>query len=84
MQQNESTLRAAEDEEEPREGEEGEEEVAEEGEEATGPGGLALEDGDVDAVGGEDVNEVMVVGDDVAAVDGDGLEFGHDTELQEH
>jgi hypothetical protein len=26
----------------------------------------------------------MVVGDDVAAVDGDGLEFGHDTELQEH
>ena len=70
-------LRAAEEEEEAREGEEREEEVADEGDEAAGASGLALGDGDVDAVGGEDVNEVRVVGDHhggAAAVDGRQLE----------
>lgn len=70
-------LRAAEEEEEPREREEGEEEVADEGDESPGSRSLALGDGDVDAVGGEDVDEVRVVGDDdggAAAVDGGELE----------
>jgi hypothetical protein len=72
-------LRAAEEEEEAREGDEGEEEVAEEGEEAGRAGGVALGDGDVDAVGGEDVDEAGVIGDDdggAAAVDGGELEEG--------
>lgn len=70
-------LRAAKEEEEPREGDEGEEQVTDEGEEAAGAGGVALGDGDVDAVGGEDVDEVGVVGHDdggAAAVDGRELE----------
>ncbi|BAS88171.1 Os04g0220650 [Oryza sativa Japonica Group] len=72
------TLGAAEDEEEASEGKEGEEEVAYEGEEFAQAGGVTLDDGDVDVVGGEDVNEVRGVGDDndgVTTVDGSKLQY---------
>uniref|UniRef100_A0A0E0DBJ0 Uncharacterized protein n=1 Tax=Oryza meridionalis TaxID=40149 RepID=A0A0E0DBJ0_9ORYZ len=72
-----TTLGAAEEEEEASEGKEGEEEVAYEGEEFAQAGGVTLGDGDVDVVGGEDVNEVRGVGDDnggVTIVDGGKLQ----------
>uniref|UniRef100_A0A0D9ZHK6 Uncharacterized protein n=1 Tax=Oryza glumipatula TaxID=40148 RepID=A0A0D9ZHK6_9ORYZ len=59
-----TTLGTAEEAEEASEGKEGEEEVAYEGEESAQAGSVALGDGDVDVVGGEDINEVGVVGDD--------------------